>query len=71
MLPHEELLANTIEWLDDFCVERGFVDKVGRSKFARALNLLSGHQPKTKREAGFRDELIRELERRKSPRVLH
>lgn len=59
-----KLLEATLPWLSDFCGQHGFVDKSGRTKFARALNLISGHHPKTKAERSLLVALVNELENR-------
>lgn len=59
-----QLFDAVADWLGDFCCEHGFADKNGRTKFARAMNLLSGHAPKTKAESKFLDAMVLELEYR-------
>jgi phage head maturation protease len=59
------LLHAVLPWLWGICEAHGFLDHRGRTNISRALNLLSGHEPRTGAEREFQTALWQEVERRR------
>lgn len=67
MTPSQQqyIFESIVPWLGGFCADHGFFNRAGKTNVARALNLLGGHEPKTKAERAFIAALWAEVQRRK------
>lgn len=60
-----DMAGKLMPWINQFCLYHGFVDRTaGRVKVARALNLLTYGNPRTREEDCFLYSLCGELEQR-------
>lgn len=60
-----QIIRDVVPWLSDFCAAHDFTNPGGQTNVARALNMLTGHEPRTNAERAFLGALWTEVERRR------